>query len=249
MKNIVYLSLFFSLVLLSCEKNPEAHFSTDTIEPVVGHEVFFNNESHNAERFEWNFGDGYVSEEKHPSHIFNATGSYEVTLTAISKNGLEDKATLTLNVVIPTLLEIEVREYYDEYVVANASVILYPTITDWDAQTNILSEGFTDKNGIVVFSNLDPFVYYVDVWEKEHDNYALRDEDVGFVRTPEVLPNQINRFIAWVDYVDHGKGSGRGARSVVIKKMERVASDKGRIPSGSGTSDWQELYNRSIVVR
>lgn len=243
MKRIIYLSLVLPLFLLSCESTPEAHFYTDTIEPEVGHEVLFTNDSQNATRFEWDFGDGYISNDENPGHIYTGTGTFEVTLTAISKSGLDDKATLTLEVMIPTLLEIEVREYYDEYTVPDASVILYSSLTDWDAQKNKVSEGFTDANGIVVFSNLDPFVFYVDVWEQDHDNYTLRDEDVGFIRTPEILPHKINRFIAWVDYVEHGKGIARGARTAIIKKLERKAVDKRHPEAGSGSQDWQELYN------
>ena len=41
-------------------------------------------------------------------HIFTATGTYEVTLTVNSHGGHSDIASLTLNVMIPTLLEIEV---------------------------------------------------------------------------------------------------------------------------------------------
>lgn len=246
MKAIFYTTLLFSLILISCEPHPDAYFTADTDTPVVGQEVFFSNASHNADRFEWDFGDGYISNVKHPSHVFNATGSFEVTMTAISKNGLEDNAAMTINVVIPTLLEIEVREYYDEYVVPDASVILYPTLPDWDAQTNKVTEGFTDKNGIVVFANLDPYVYYADVWETEHDNYSLRNEDVGFIRTQEVLPNQINRFVAWVDLVNHGKGAAQGKRAVTIKKLERVVSMKNRNVAQPDTIGWKELYSRSI---
>lgn len=249
MKSIYYTTLLFSLILLSCESHPDAFFTADTSTPVVGQEVFFSNASHNADRFEWDFGDGYISNIKHPSHVYNATGSFEVKMTAISNNGLEDNAVMTINVVIPTLLEIEVREYYDEYVVPDASVILYPTLPDWVDQTNSVTEGFTDKNGIVVFANLDPYVYYADVWEAEHDNYALKDEDVGFIRTQEVLPNQINRFVAWVDYVNHAKGAAQGNRTGVIKKFERVTSMKNRNVVQPDTTGWRELYSRSIKIK
>lgn len=247
MKRIKYIFMVLPLLLFSCESNPEAHFYTDTSEPAVGQEVFFNNDSQNAEQFEWDFGDGYISDETNPIHIFNSTGTFEVTLTAISRSGLDDKASLTLNVVVPTLLVIEVREYYDEYVVPDASVILYSSLTDWDAndpQRKVL-EGFTDANGIAVFSNLDPYVYYVDVWEATHDNWDLGAEDVGFIRTPEVLPHQINWFVAWVDKVDHGKGIGRGARQVIIKKLERISTDKIQSAPAAVTESWQELYNKS----
>jgi PKD repeat protein len=244
MKRIIYLSLVMPLFLFSCESTPEASFSTETTEPEVGKEVIFNNDSRNADKFEWDFGDGFISNDENPGHIYTATGAYEVTLKAISKSGLEDKATLILNVMIPTLLEVEVREYYDEYTVSNASIILYPSLTDWDAQTNYISEGITDADGVAVFSNLDLSVYYLDVWEQNHDNYSLKSEDVGFVRTPEIVPHKINRFIAWVDYVVHTKGAAKGTRSVVIKKLERKPADKIQPESGLSSDDWQVLYNR-----
>jgi hypothetical protein len=149
-------------------------------------------------------------------------------------------------VVIPTLLEIEVREYYSESLIPNASIILYSSVTDWDAQSNKVDEGFSDADGVAVFSNLDPFVYYVDVWEATHDNYALRSEDVGFIRTPEILPHKINRFIAWVDVANHSKGVARGSREMIIKKLERISSDKRQAVADGGTENWQELYNRRV---
>lgn len=244
-----------SLFLFSCaskesiELTPEAVFYTDTIEPEVGQDVFFTNDSRYAESFEWDFGDGFISNEVNPSHIYKGTGTFEVTLTAISRSGLEDMATLIIEVMIPTLLEIEVLEWETEYTVADASVYLYSSTTDWEAQTNKISEGFTDANGKVVFSGLDPFVYYVDVWEQNHDNYALASEDIGFIRTPEILPHQINRFVAWVDSVEHGKGVERGARAIIIKKLERKATDKRQSVTDSGTQDWQVLYNRRAVQK
>lgn len=243
MKNIIYLSLVLPLLLFSCQSTPEAYFYADTNEPEVGQEVFFTNDSHNAVRFEWDFGDGFISNEENPSHIYTVTGTFEVTLTAISKKGLSDKAFLTLDVMIPTLLEIEVLEWETEYTIPDASVILYPTLPDWDEQTNEISEGFTNADGIVVFANLDPFVHYVDVWEQTHDNYTLRNDDIGFIRTPEILPHKITRFIAWVDYVDHGKGVGRGTRKVIIKKLERKVTQKSQPEADSSTEDWQQLFN------
>lgn len=221
-----------------------ASFYTDIDKPEVGQEVRFTNSSDDASKFEWDFGDGYISNEENPIHIYTGTGKVEVTLTAISKSGLSDKATLTLEIVIPTLLEIEVREWYNGYVVKDASVILYSSLADWDARKNVISEGFSDDGGIVVFSNLGQNVYYVDVWEQNHDNYSLRKEDAGFVRIPVIIPNKINRFVAWVDYVDQRKGEGRGSGAVLFKKSERKASERSQPAAYSGTDNWQEMYSR-----
>jgi hypothetical protein len=249
MKKIIYLSLVLPLLLFACESIPEARFSVDTVEPEVGQQVFFTNESDNAVEFEWDFGDGFISNEMHPVHTFTGTGSFEVILTVYSNNGLSDKASITIDVMIPTLLVVEVREYYDEYVVSNASVILYPTLPDWDDQTNSEAEGYTNANGKVVFSHLGPYVYYVDIWEEDHDNYALRDEDVGFIRTPEILPHEINWFVAYVDVVDHGKGEGRRDGKIILKSIERKIVNKNIPTRDSGTQDWQELYNQSIKLK
>lgn len=244
MKKVIYLSLAFALVLYSCEMSPRAYFSADPADPVVGEDVWFTNESEHATNFEWDFGDGYTSDEVHPVHAYTASGSFQVTLKAWGDNGSSDEAYMTIDVKIPTLLEIEVLEYYQEYPVAGASVILYPTLNDWDSQTNMINEGFTDENGKVVFADLDSRSYYVDVWESTHDNFALRNEDVGFIRTPEIVPHMINRFIAYVDYVDHGKGENRRSGTMIIKKLERKSVEKYQPAPASDTDGWEELYSK-----
>ncbi len=249
MKKLIYLSLILPLILYSCESEPVAMFSVENAEPEVGQEVIFNNESDNANRFEWDFGDGYGSEEKNPVHVYTGTGSFDVLMTATSKKGLTSQATVTINVQVPTLLEIEVVEWYEEYVVPGASVRIYPSLTDWEAETNLESEGFTDDYGIVVFSHLGPYVYYVDVWEATHDNYQLKIEDVNFIRTSEVTPHKINRFVAWVDVADHGKGERAREKTLVIKKIERKTDDKEQFTMPESSSDWQTLYARSIKVK
>jgi PKD repeat protein len=221
MKRILYIAIIFPILLVSCELAPNAYFSVDKVEPVVGEEVIFTNQSDNAVTFEWDFGDGSFSDVANPVHIYTGSGSFQVELKAFSKTGLVSKAYQTIDVKIPTLLEIEVLEYTDHYPVENASVILYPNLADWDNERNSITEGFTDENGIVVFSGLGKYVFYVDIWEAHHNNYTLRDDDPAFIRTPVVMPNQVNRFIAYVDYVPGTKGDGKRDRTMVIKSLVR----------------------------
>jgi PKD repeat protein len=253
MKRTIYFSLIFSLILISCEKTPVAQFHTNTVKPVVGHTVLFTNDSQNATQFEWDFGDGYTSTEANPSHVYTGTGLAIVTLKAISKSGLSDQATIDMEIMIPTLLEIQVLEYYQEYVVPNADIWLYTSISDWDKHNNnFISTGKTDANGYAVFSGLDPFVYYVDVYEQNHDNYLFRNQKnwMEFIGTDQIIPNQINRFTAWVDYyASKGTGVQRGTRSLVIKKLERKIADKGNTTISGGTEGWQELYKRSVTLK
>jgi len=242
MKKIIFLSLILPLILFSCEISPSAYFSASPADPVVGEDVWFTNESENVSSFEWDFGDGFISNEANPIHRYTSTGNFTVSLKVWSGSGLTDEASLSINVKIPTLLEVEVLEYYDEYPVEGASVVLYPTLTDWEKETHSVSEGFTDSEGKTVFAGLDHIVYYLDVWEKDHDNYALKAEDIGFIRTSEIMPNKINRFIAYVDYVDHGKGVARRDAAMVIKKLVRKPEDKKQAEASSDTTGWQELY-------
>lgn len=249
MKKVIFLSLVLPLILLSCEVSPKSYFSASPGDPVVGEEVWFTNESENVTDFEWDFGDGYISNDVNPVHKYTSTGAFTVILKVWSRSGLTDEASLVLNVRIPTLLEIEVLEFYDKYPVEGASVILYPTLTDWENETSSVNEGFTDDEGKTVFSDLDNIVYYVDVWEDTHDNYTLKDEDVGFIRTLEIMPNRINRFIAYVDYVEHTKGTAKRDRAVVIKKIERKSTDMFQPGVSSDTEGWKELYEKRVIKK
>ncbi|MFN0028424.1 MAG: PKD domain-containing protein [Acidimicrobiales bacterium] len=48
---------------------------------VVGQPVRFVNTSSGAGTFSWSFGDGVTSQERDPSHVYSAVGTYHVTLT------------------------------------------------------------------------------------------------------------------------------------------------------------------------
>jgi len=244
MKKLIYLTLFIPILLISCESDPEASFFLNDEVLEIGQGITFNNSSQNATSYEWDFGDGFISYEVNPVHYYDLTGTYDVTLTAISKKGMESKAVMSITLVEPSLLVIEVLEYWDGYPVADASVILYPSENDWDNQQNMIIEGFTAEDGIVVFPNLNPIVHYVDVWEQNHDNYQLRSEDVGFIKTPKIIPQKVQVFVAYVDYVPHSKGSGRGEKRMVIKKFERKAEQP---VSALDIKRWQELYNRRVI--
>ena len=53
-------------------------------------------------------------------------------------------------------------------------------------------------------------------------------------------------FIAYVDFVDHGKSEGRSGRSMVIRKVERKSADKRQVEPYSDLQGWQELYSKSV---
>ncbi|MFZ2339300.1 MAG: PKD domain-containing protein [Bacteroidales bacterium] len=141
MKKILFLPILLPLVLVSCEISPGAYFPASPGDAVVGEDVWFTDESGNAIDFEWDFGDGYTSEKPDPMHRFTSTGVHNVSLKVWSDGGLSDVASLDPDIKIPTLMEIEVREYYDDYPVRGASVILYPRLVDRENAANSVNEG------------------------------------------------------------------------------------------------------------
>jgi PKD repeat protein len=244
----LYLFFVVPLFIVSCSKAPQSNFYIEINKAKVGSEVFFINTSENAESYEWDFGDGTYSMDKNPVHIYKTIGTYNVTLSAFS-NRKESRSMLSLTVVEPTLLVVEVLEYYDGYSVGNASVILYPTLNDWDNETNAIVEGFTDGDGIVVFGDIAPVFCYVDVWEQNHDNYQLGLEDAGFIEV-KVIRDKIQWFIAYVDYYPHTRSNLHGEKKPVIKKIEK--REPGRIYPGSsynGDIDYETLLKKSVVKK
>jgi PKD repeat protein len=99
MKNVLII-IVISAVLASCTKKPEAIFDSGGHTILTTYETKFNNESKNAESFEWDFGDGGTSFEQNPSYTFDKSGTYDVSLTAISKSGKHsDTYSQTINVL------------------------------------------------------------------------------------------------------------------------------------------------------
>lgn len=255
MKKFFYLSLLLTLAMFSCDRSYDPAMAEFTIEvtgdPEVGKEIFFINNSKNAVSYDWDFGDGYGSSDESPSYIYNSTGTFTVTLTATGEDGDESKAEYTIDILIPTLLVIEVREWIDETVVVpGASVLLYESLQEWDEAdaSKALYEGFTDNSGVVVFANLGPYRYYVDVWEETHDNWDFGNpiDGILYIETPSVMTHQINWFVAWVDIVDHGKSATRGMKGLAIKKIERKTFNPSLKPYVNGTEGWKELYEKRV---
>ena len=223
MKKIYLLLAIIPLVFTSCDIRPDAFFYVDNNVVYTGEEVWFTNETYNAVEYEWDFDDGTYSSAVNPIHTFNATGEYEVILTAFNRKGTTDQYSEIITVIAPTQLLVQVRDIdYPADGIANARVRLYPTLTDWDYESNLVAQGYTDSNGNIIFEGLDPYVYYVDVFENEFDNWALGAADAAYIRTPQLVENSITTFTAYVEYVAGGKAVGeKRDRKEIISSIER----------------------------
>jgi len=82
-------------LLSSCEKEiiPNASFENAKVFPTsfpnysTGEKIIFNNTSLSGVVYEWDFGDGNVSNEPMPTHTYYTAGAYDVTLTVESETG------------------------------------------------------------------------------------------------------------------------------------------------------------------
>ena len=233
MKKFLLIAAIIPLIFSGCEKEPYADFYASQTVVEIEEIVYFTNLSRDADYYEWDFGDGTISTRTNPSHHYGVEGIYTVSLTAFRDERMYDRAYITLEVLMPTMLEVTVLEYYDEFAVSNASVILYPSLYDWQNETNALVEGFTDDNGVVTFTGLDPVSYWIDVWHTNYNNYKLAGEDEYWIKTLPLEANRLNTFIAYVDEVEPPakiKGTGvkrdRNMSNYKINKAERTFKNK-----------------------
>lgn len=106
MKKILIAVTILSIV--SCA-SPISKFLIKSAEPTAPAKVVFQNQSQNADRFEWQFGDSIVSSDSSTIHIYNHSGNFTVTLKAFkgskmnqSQQNVLIKAPLTCLVQIET---------------------------------------------------------------------------------------------------------------------------------------------------
>lgn len=78
-------------VVITVSPQPTANFETN-VYPIEGCSPFMlevNNTSMNATRYRWEFGDGIISTEASPTHVY-APGEYRLKMFAITEDGCQD---------------------------------------------------------------------------------------------------------------------------------------------------------------
>lgn len=228
MKRILAILPLLSLIVISCNREPFADATVDLNPAFVGEYVRFTSYSTNTDYEEWDMDDGIMYTQPIVDHYFVDPGDYDVTLRAFGTHGGVSTALIPME-VIGAELTVVVKEYYDDYVLPEASVILYPTLTDWENQTNMVAEAFTDSNGECTFTNLSYQEYFIDVWEAYHHNWDLAAEDVEFIKTPMLEGAYYWTFEALVDYFPDGaKKSAIGERPQ--KSLKAAPAGEKRTP-------------------
>ena len=226
MKKILFILALIPILFTSCTKDPYADFTADRRLVEIGEEIYFSNRSIDAHDYEWDFGDGYYSYNFNAIHSWADPGFYTVTLTAFGRDGKLDRAMMDIEVLEPPLADLEITvEEYDEpyYLVSDARVRLYSTLTDWENESHMVVQGYTNESGKVLFIDLPANKrYYVDVYGDFHDNYQLAGEDVGWIETDVLVPGVTNTFVAVVDYYPEGKKAGADTKSLKIQRKQSI---------------------------
>ncbi|MBK7969701.1 MAG: PKD domain-containing protein [Bacteroidetes bacterium] len=88
---------------------PVAAFVPDPIFGSPPLTVNFINNTLGGINYEWTFGDGSISSTTTPTHVYQDTGNYNITMIAISAEGCRDTAYSTVSVLIPKM-DIQVRK-------------------------------------------------------------------------------------------------------------------------------------------
>jgi gliding motility-associated-like protein len=85
---------------------PVASFSFSPVPPQENTPTQFTNQSIGAIRYLWHFGDGDSSTEINPRHLFIASGTYDVCLTATNAAGCSDDTCIKVSAIINPLLDV-----------------------------------------------------------------------------------------------------------------------------------------------
>ena len=108
----------------SCSGSGSSTIANFNFDPISGFSplpVFFTNLSINADSFLWNFGDGTISNLRDPTHIFQKSGDYLITLLAWGKScqkGLDTfQVVISINLFIPNIFSPNSDGIDDEFFV------------------------------------------------------------------------------------------------------------------------------------
>lgn len=102
--------VILSLCVISCSA-PKAIFTIKEENPTAPAIVGFENQSENADRYEWDFGDGNTSTDEMPSHRYTSSGNFIITLKAY-KEDKSKSSKQTIQVAAPETCLVELTTAY-----------------------------------------------------------------------------------------------------------------------------------------
>jgi len=219
MKRVLFVFTLTIFVVSGCRRNivdnivPTAYFSASPTLAETSQNVYFTNQSSDADSYSWDFGDGNTSNEGNPVHYYTSEGTYTTTLTAYHNNGNSDSYQVDID-VYNTVLEVTVVEKGNpDNLIPDAAVTLYLSKYDWVNFQNPVETEYTNSSGVAVFPQLQQIVYYIDAYTPYYDNDRLGGLSNSYIATLPLVKAQINTFTALVEYTGGKKaGESRGIR-------------------------------------
>jgi len=162
------LTLAIALLLLTnCKKPPEPDFSFSPADnPEAGDTIKFSNLTEEAQSYSWDFGNGSVSSDEHPFTFYETTGNKEVTLTATNEAG-SASVSKTIMINDPTILGFFVYSDTLGTVLPGCEIWVYDNEYDYNQFNVPQFLETTDSEGIAVFMNLEPQIYYIIAYKEE----------------------------------------------------------------------------------
>jgi len=138
-----------SVVLMSCQKTPDAQFTASKTAALVGEEISFTNTTINGSTYLWDFGDALTSTDQNPKHTYAKIGTFTVKLIAYSKNG-KKTGEKTLDITITKANEFTyatIKYPFTKGYISNPTtdpyaffVYLFPSTMSMNS-TNVTAEG------------------------------------------------------------------------------------------------------------
>ncbi len=126
--------------------------------------------------------------------------------------------------------DLEITVYYDgtSNVVENCWVHLFTNLDDWNYWTNTVAEGYTDYNGMITFSDLQPIIYYVDTYMEGYtgsDYYS--NWNLNYM-TNTLVAKEVNSYNFYIEYTAKKSGSQSSKLmrvEPIYKNPEKIAVD------------------------
>lgn len=151
------------VTLISCgEDDPDPVAATAdftfVVNPDESGSVAFTNTSVNGQEYVWDFGDGNTSTEESPTHVYTASDTYTVKLTALGDAGTDASVkTAEVEVVVPAINILEAGEFEtadeDEWTIVGTGAPFLPKVEF--GYTASVPEGGSD--GALRISNPEGF--------------------------------------------------------------------------------------------
>lgn len=153
-----------------------ASFSASPVNGLVPLLVNFTNTSEGADTFNWQFGDGTSSSVANPSHTYNNTGSYTVTLSATGSSGVDAHTEVGYIQVVPITIACTslsesysatpvISDYFEVYLGTDTGVVRfdYTTLSAADQfvirwnDTTVIDTGLVEGTGSVYFNKTSAY--------------------------------------------------------------------------------------------